>query len=265
MVPWLALLGIVLAPSAAFLFWGWHASRRDMSLMRATETTPAAEVAKLAPGSLVEVKGHLRCPEPLTGDLSKRPCAHFVASIERDYEILEYDPSRKASYRVKRTACELANEMCAPFEIEDASGRVRVLPEGAIIEGVAAVDRHESHAAEAERPQAAKPGEELTLARRYKEMHLPLDKEIYVLGVVGEGGSICAPRNGAKRQRFLISVNTEEARTMELGNRGKWMLGLGLACLVGAVVSFGSAAWLTQSNLNQVAPPQEVLQGGSVW
>lgn len=263
MVPWLVLLGIVLAPSAAFLFWGRHASRRDMSLMRGTETTPAAEVAKLPPGSLVEVKGVLRCAEPLTGDLSKSPCAHFVASIERDYEILEYDPSRKSSYRVKRTACELANEMCAPFEIEDASGRVRVLPEGAIIEGVAAVDRHESHAAE--RPIAEAPGADVTLARRFREMHLPIDSKIYVLGVVGEDGSISAPRKSAKGQRFLISVNTEEARTMELGSRGKWMLGLGLACLVGAVVSFGSAAWLTQSNLSQVSPPQEVLQGGSVW
>ena len=41
MVPWLVLLGVILAPSAAFLFWGFRASRRDMTLMRATETTPA--------------------------------------------------------------------------------------------------------------------------------------------------------------------------------------------------------------------------------
>jgi hypothetical protein len=261
MVPWLVLLGVILAPSAAFLFWGFRASRRDMSLMRATETTPAAEVAKLAPGSLVEVKGHLRCATPLTGDLSKSPCAHFVASIERDYEILEYDPSRKASYRVKRTACELANIMCAPFEIEDESGRATVAPEGAIIEGIIAVDRHERNAAEG---VAAKTGEDVTLARRYREMHLPLDAEIYVLGVVVEGGTIGAPANGAKGQRFLISVNTEEARTRELGSRGKLMFGLGLACLLVAIVSFGSAALLTLSNLSQVNPPQEVLQG-NVW
>jgi hypothetical protein len=50
MVPWLALFGLVLAPSAAFLFWGWQISRRDMSLMRATETTPAAHVGKLEAG-----------------------------------------------------------------------------------------------------------------------------------------------------------------------------------------------------------------------
>lgn len=264
MVPWLLLLGVVLAPSAAFLFWGWYAARRDTSLMRATETTPAAAVSKLAPGSLVEVKGRLRCSAPLTGDLSQRPCAYFVASIERDYETLEYDASRKSSYRVKRTACELANELYAAFEIEDASGRAKVFPEGAIIEGFAAVDRRES-CGEAERPKAVAPGEDVTLARRYKEMHLPLDAEIYVLGVVGADGAIAAPQSRGNGQRFLISVDTEEARTRDLVSRGKWMLGLGVVCLLSAVVAFGSAAWLTRSNLNQVNPPQEVLQGGSVW
>lgn len=42
MLPWLVLFCIVLAPSAAFLLWSWRASRDDMSLMRATQTTPAA-------------------------------------------------------------------------------------------------------------------------------------------------------------------------------------------------------------------------------
>jgi E3 Ubiquitin ligase len=265
MVPWLILLGVILAPSAAFLFWGWRASRSDMSLMRATETTPAADVAKLPPGSLVEVKGRLRCAKPVMGDLSKEPCAHFVASVERDYEILEYDPSRKASYRVRRTACELSNTLFATFEIEDGSGRATVSPEGAIIEGVEAIDRYERSAAQEERALPAAIGADVTLGRRYKEMHLPLDVAIYVLGVVDQDHRIGASEPGAKEQRFLISINTEEARTAALGSRGKWMLGFGAACLIGAVIAFGSAAWLTRSHLSQVDPPREVLQGESVW
>jgi hypothetical protein len=61
---------------------------------------------------------------------------------------------------------------------------------------------------------------------RYKEMHLPLDVEVYVLGVVGENRCIGAPPAGAKRQRFLISVNSEEARAAELGTRADGCLGL---------------------------------------
>jgi hypothetical protein len=261
MVPWLVLLGVVLAPSAAALFWGWRVSMRDMSLMRATETTPAGEVAALPAGSLVEVKGRLRCEAPVTGDLSNQRCAHFVASIERDYEILEYDPGCKSSYRVKRTAGELANTISVPFEIEDASGRAAVDPDGAVIEGIEAVNRCERYAAES--PAIA--GADVTLARRYKETHLPLDIEIYVLGVVGREGRIGAPEPGNKDQRFLISINTEEARSAELGGKGKWMLGLGVACLIGAAISLTSASWLTLSNLRQIDPPQEVLQGGTVW
>ena len=51
MVAWLVLLGVLLVPSAAFLLWSWRSSRNDMALMRATETTPAAHVAKLPPGA----------------------------------------------------------------------------------------------------------------------------------------------------------------------------------------------------------------------
>ena len=65
MVAWLVLIGVMLVPSAAFLLWSWRSSRSDMALMRATETTPAAHVAKLPAGSLVEVKGqaalHFAC------------------------------------------------------------------------------------------------------------------------------------------------------------------------------------------------------------
>lgn len=262
MVPWLVLFCAVLAPSAAFLLWGWRVSRKDVSLMRATETTPAADIAKLAPGSLVEVKGRLRCAAPVTGDLSHSPCAHFVASVERDYEILEYDPGCKSSYRVKRTACELASTMFVPFEIEDGSGRATVIPDGAAIEGIQAIDRYERLAAEG---APAMTGEDVTLARRYKETHLPLDAEIYVLGVVGKDHCIRAPEPEVKDQRFLISVNSEETRSAELSGRGKWMLGAGLGCLVGAALCLGLALWLVWSGLHQIDPPSEVLQGSSVW
>ena len=248
-------------PSAALFLWGWHVSRKDESLMRATETTPAAEVGKLPPGSLVEVKGRLRCAEPLTGELSKASCAHFAASIERDYETLEYDPGCKSAYRVRRTACEFAETAHVAFEIEDASGRATVAPEGAVIEGIEAVDRQER----AEDRAAVSIGEDVTLCRRYKEVHLPLDAEIYVLGVVGPDGRIGAPPPSRKDQRFLISVKPEEARSAELGTKGKWMLGAGIVCLVGAAVSLGSASWLTLANLHQVDPPREVLQGESLW
>ena len=129
MVAWLVLLGVLLVPSAAFLLWSWRSSRNDMALMRATETTPAAHVAKLPPGSLVEVKGRLRCASPVTGELSNAACAHFVSTVERDYEFFEYDSHRKTSCCKRKTEIVKTTTLFAPFEIEDASGRARVSPE----------------------------------------------------------------------------------------------------------------------------------------
>jgi len=238
MAPWLLLAGLVLAPSAAFLLWSWRAQRNDMALMRATETTPAADIAKLPTGSLVEVKGRLRYASPVTGDLSKNPCAHFMATVERDYEILEYDANHKASYRVRKTEIVQSNTVFAPFEIEDESGRATVSPEDAIIEGIAAVDRHEVHDHEAgsesvmQAALGAVNNSDRTLGFRYKEMHLPLDVEVYVLGVVSENRCIGAPQTGAKGQRFLISVKSEEMRAAEFGSASKWMLGVGVGCLI---------------------------------
>jgi len=94
---------------------------------------------------------------------------------------------------------------------------------------------------------------------------LPVDVDIYVLGVVGEDRCIGAPPQGAKGQRFLISVNSEEARAAELGSKSRVLLGIGAVCLVGAVVCLGSAVWLARYGLDRPAPPQDILQTESWW
>src|SRR4029078_12482552 len=128
---------------AVLLVWRGRSSRTDMALMRATETTPAAHVAKLPPGSLVELKGRLRCASPVIGELSNAACAHFVSKVERDYEFFEYDSHRKTSCCKRKTEIVKTTTLFAPFEIEDASGRAPVSPELAIIEGIEAVARED--------------------------------------------------------------------------------------------------------------------------
>src|SRR5581483_8930250 len=265
MVAWLVLIGLVLIPTSGFLLWSWRSSRNDMALMRQTETTKAADVAKLPPGSLVEVKGRLRCAAPLTGQLSKRPCAHFAATVEREYEVVEEDAKHHSSYRARKTEIVTSSTLCAPFEIEDGSGRARVSAAGAIVEGVTAVDRYDPAGEEDEGGslmQAALNAVSVgnrTLGVRYLETHLPLDTEIYVLGVVGKDGCIGAPPSGAKDQRFLISVKSEETRAAELGGNSRWMLGLGVFFLIGSVVCLGSAYWMARTGFSLDAP-RDILQ-----
>ncbi len=270
MVAWLVLIGLVLIPTSGFLLWSWRSSRNDMALMRQTETTKAADVAKLPPGSLVEVKGRLRCAAPLTGQLSKRPCAHFAATVEREYEVVEEDAKHHSSYRARKTEIVTSSTLCAPFEIEDGSGRARVSAAGAIVEGVTAVDRYDPAGEEDEGGslmQAALNAVSVgnrTLGVRYLETHLPLDTEIYVLGVVGKDGCIGAPPSGAKDQRFLISVRSEETRAAELGDKSRWMLGLGVFLLVGAIVCLGLAYWMARTGFS-IEAPRDVLQNDTWW
>jgi E3 Ubiquitin ligase len=82
---------------------------------------------------------------------------------------------------------------------------------------------------------------------------LPLDVDIYVLGVVGENGCISEALAGAKGQRFLLSVKSEETRAAELGNASKMMLWLGIFCLAGAILNFGAALWLAREGLYRVS------------
>jgi hypothetical protein len=270
MVPWLVLAALISAPSGGFLLWSWRTQHKDIVLMRSTETTHAAGVAKLPPGSLVEVKGRLRCAAPVTGKLSNNPCAHFVATVERDYEVVQHDAARKTTYHVRKTEIVQSTTLFAPFEIEDHSGRAKVLPADAVIEGIAAVDRHDTpdqDSGDESVMQAAlgNTNGNRTLGFRYKEMNLPLDLDVYVLGVVGENGCIGAPPADAKDQRFLISVKSEEARAAELGSASKVMLGLGVVCLVGAAVSLGSAAWLSREGLNLPSFPRDVPRDQTWW
>jgi hypothetical protein len=270
MVAWLVLIGILLIPTGGFMLWSWRNSRNEMALMRATETTPAADVAKLPPGSLVEVKGRLRCASPLTAELSKSPCAHFAATVEREYEVFEYDAKRQTSYRAHKTEIVKSSTLFAPFEIEDSSGRALVAPEAAIVEGIASVDHYDAHEEDTGNEslmQAALndgTSDARTLGFRYTETHLPIDAEIYVLGVVGKDRCIGAPEPGAKGQRFLISVKSEETRAAELGGKSRWMLGLGIFFLAGAVVSLASAYWLARSSFD-VKGPHDVLQNAPWW
>ncbi len=80
----LILFGVILVICGAVCFWFRFRKQRELALMAATQTSRAADVASLAPGSVVEVKGTLRCQAPLLGEFSKQQCVYFHAEINRE-------------------------------------------------------------------------------------------------------------------------------------------------------------------------------------
>jgi hypothetical protein len=83
MNPVFAVLSGVVALLGLVCLWFWKKLRDEVALIAATPTSRATDVAALAPGTLVEVKGTIRCAAPLTGEFSKQTCVYSRSEIER--------------------------------------------------------------------------------------------------------------------------------------------------------------------------------------
>ena len=238
---------IVIAAVAAGVGWlllRWQREQeRKLDLIRQTETVNAASVAGRAPGELVEVKGILRCEAPLTGELSQQPCAYYSSNVTREYEEREQDSD--GDWRtVERSQNVASNSRCTAFVVEDESGSVPVNPENAEIDAVTVLDRFEQ--GQPNGPSISLGGMVInlgggtsnTLGYRYTESILPLDTQVYVLGVVGPNGEIAAPPSGDRTKKFLISHRSEDALEQSTGSTARWLKVAAYACfaLAGVLV-----------------------------
>lgn len=206
-----------------------HRTQRKAVLMSQTQTSNATDVPSLLPGTLVEVKGTLRCDSPLTSEMSERSCAYYSARVTREYLERDYYDDYSSDRRSETLA---HNEQFVPFFVEDMTGRVPVPRDGAEVEAEQVVDRFERHTG-GEGPLISFGGAglqlgggERTIGYRYTGSILAVDTPIYVLGVRQESGEIGAPQSNKKEQRFVVSYRSEEALGQNLGRNTLW-LGLG--------------------------------------
>src|SRR5215204_4583843 len=207
--------------------------------MSQTETSASADVSGLAPGTLVEVKGTLRCEEPLTGEMSERSCAYYSSKVIREYMERDYDDDDHGSDR--RSEVVAQNEQFAPFVVEDDSGTVAVNAEGAEVDAKQVVNRFDRNTGNEGSFSLGGvsinlSGGARTIGYRYTESILPVDESVYVLGTVQEGGGIGAPHSGEEGHRFVVSHRSEEALGQSLGKTVLWLGVGGAASLVLGVV-----------------------------
>jgi len=231
------------------IFLSYHfRERRKAALIGRVPTSAAAAVAGMRPGQLVEVAGTLRCAKPLKSELAGHPCAYFQARVERSYEHDEQDAN--GGWRTEERSEALASAVRAtPFFVEDGTGRVRVMPDGAEVDAQRVFDRFE------ERP----PGGRIrfggavvdvnyggrTLGYRYREEILPIDAPVYVLGTVEDGGGIARPAQGTRGAGFIISYRSEEALSRSYqGDRVFMWAGYGAVALGGLLIAIAIAVWL---------------------
>ena len=226
----LLLFAIIFLVAGGVMLYFRSRSQQKAGLMTQTETANASDVSSLAPGTLVEVKGTLRCEEPLTSEISGKTCAYYIATVSREYLERDHDDDDVGSDR--RTEILSQNQQFAPFSVEDAAGSVPVNAEGAEVDAREVVNRFERNTGN-EGPSISLGGATLnigggerTIGYRYTESILPIDAPVYVLGTVQESGEIGAPPPGEAGHRFVVSHRSEEALGQSLGKTVMW-LGVG--------------------------------------
>jgi E3 ubiquitin ligase len=236
-----AIIAAIAAVIGAGLLWWRRSVGGEIAIMASTLTSAAGEVAKLAPGTLTEVKGTLRVREPLTAEFSRQPCAYFKSEIERKETYWERD-SQGRDQRRTRTSTVYTNMKYGSCLIQDDNGRVGIDFDGANVEAVEVVNE----------PTAAPNSGSGIVAGvlsalsnanstyRRKESILAPDIPVYVLGEVQPGGLIGKPGTGSKNKIFVVSHKSEEERTKSLTATTRWLFAFAILCFA---IAAGMLVW----------------------
>ncbi len=232
--------GIAAIIALGLLYWRFRV-KRELGVMAATQHLGCGTVAQQTPGAAVSVDGTLRVRSPLIAEFSQKPCAYFIAEIDREEVYYERD-SQGRDQRRTRTTTVYTNMKYGQCLIEDESGKVGIDFDGAKVEAIQSVNQ----------PNAAPPGgpgaggvvggilSAITnsgSSYTRKESILPADIPVFVLGEVLQGGLIGKPAKGSANKLFVISHKSEEQRVKDL-NRTAWWL------MIFIVLSFVLAAGL---------------------
>jgi hypothetical protein len=236
----LLLFAIIFLVAGGVLLYFRNKNQQKAALMGQTETSNASDVAGLAPGTLVEVKGTLRCEDPLTSEMAGERCAYYSSKVVREYLERDYDDDDDVGSD-RRSEVVAQNEQFVTFSVEDSTGSVAVNAEGAEVDAKQVVNRFERNTG-GDGPSISLGGATLhlgggerTLGYRYTESVLPVDAPVYVLGPVQDGG-IGGPVSSEQGQRFVVSFRSEEALGQSLGKTVLWLGVGGIAALVVGVI-----------------------------
>lgn len=264
--------GILMWVAAGALLYFRRKQLRKTELMRRVETSQASEVAALSAGTPVEVKGFVRCEEPLKSEMAGHECAYYLSQVIREYREADRDADGDMQTR-RRSEVMASNERFAPFVVEDDSGLVGIRGEGAEVDALEVMNRFENDTGGEGSITLGGISVNLgggarTIGYRYVETVLPVDAPVYVLGVAQEDGHIGGPADESGEERFLISHRSEEQLEKKY-RRSALLLGLlavglflfgAIFVVVGVVAgifSIGASAAIGPS----VAAAERVLSG----
>jgi hypothetical protein len=220
-----------------------------------------------------ELKGKTRCDRALTSFLAEAACVHYRYSVEEHWSRMvteSYTDSKgKRRTRTRRESgwkTVSDDEQMVRFRLQDESGEIRILPQGAKIDP----SRIFSRTCGRGNPLYYGKGPRRAVSdsdhrRRFTEYGITLDTPIYVLGQARERSDMVAAEIAADREapHFLISTRSEE-ELRERKRGGYWGLSIfGLVFTVGGLMLHDQWRYANPGRI-----PEYLLAGGSyllIW
>ncbi len=261
------IVGLILIVIAVVLFFVRQASQKKLFNIKATQTFKTQDVVELCnsikeeigPGSfnkVLEVKGVIKCENPLKAELSGQDCVYYSMSVTREYEerYTAYDEKNRPVQRTRRGSDTISsNTQSVHFSVEDDTGRITINPNGASIDSVQVVDRFDPAGANQTMLSfgsfsfnvPAMTGGTKTLGYRYRESVLPLNRKVFVLGEAADSsGELAVQKPKDSKESFLISLKSEEEIIGQTENVIKWTLigmiaaaSIGVALLIVGIIA----------------------------
>ena len=218
--------------------------------MQSTETSTVAQLeetrAQMA-GSFIQraaLAGTVECDQPLAAEFSGTACVAYRTKLEREYEETKWEKDAdghelERTFRGFETVSQ--NERATSFFLKDATGRIKVVPDGAQL----VMERSLSDY----RPAGVGAGFSLgsfvldvasiglggrrTIGFRYEEWVVPMGHDLYALGEACEsGGGLVFRRSSTKGERSILSVKSETELVGSAKTGQTVLLVVSIACAV---------------------------------
>jgi hypothetical protein len=239
----LALVSVLLGSLAALgcLLGAFWALRRK----RLIDDLPTSKTQGVFIG-LAELKGTAESETPLTSYLAGASCVQYAWQIDEHWSrtVTETYTDSKG-HTMTRTRTESGWTKVAdgsksiPFYLQDDTGVIRVVPDGAKIHNVKTFDETASRSS----PLYFGKGPQSEIAnsthkRRFYETALPLHTMLYVIGQARERQDVVAAEIARDKNAPLFLISTQTEKQVSSGY-SHWFWGLvvlGLICAIGGTV-----------------------------
>lgn len=239
------IIGIVLLVIGAILLWQQKNHHQKAAALEATDTLLVSEILethqemRLTAGAgnfrlRTEVKGTIRCGQPLSSPVTNTPCVYFKETLVQEYDEWEPDREKPSEGRWQSKQHTLSStERFVPFEVVDSSGAIEVRPEGADWVSLPTASRTEplqpGMGAIAEQP-----GRIRHRAIRREERCIPMVANLYVLAEASDSTGTLAMAKPAA-DLFIISAVSEEELIRKFRQTGNYMYYGGIGLLLAGI------------------------------